>query len=370
MGAARPWLGSDMIIFDAHLDLAWNAMDWNRDLRLAVEKIRAAEKAAGMIDKGRGAGTVSFPELRRGKVAIFIATLLARLLRSGAMPAIQRYAAMPAAYAAAYGQLAYYRGLEQQGLLRWIKDWPALEAHVRDWQGNENPASLPLGFILSMEGADPVLSPEQVEEWWQAGLRIIGPAHYGVSPYAHGTGTEGGLFPPGKPLLKTMEKVGMILDVTHLSDQCFDEALETFGGPVLASHHNCRALVPDQRQLTDDQIKRLIARGAVIGTALDNWMLYKGWVRGQSDPKLVKLEDMCDHIDRVCQLAGNARHAAIGTDLDGGFGKEQSPHDLDTIADLQKVPDLLRRRGYQEADVDGIMHGNWLRFFKDAWTRK
>jgi membrane dipeptidase len=358
-----------MIIFDAHLDLAWNAIDWNRDLRLPVEKIRQLEKDAGLTDKGRGCNTVSFPELRRGKVAVFIATLLARLLRIGAMPAIQRYSSMAAAYGAAYGQLAYYRGLEQQGVLRWIKDWPTLDAHVREWQKNENSTSLPLGFILSMEGADPVLSPEQIDEWWQAGLRIIGPAHYGVSPYAHGTGTEGGLFPPGKPLLKAMERVGMILDVTHLSDQCFDEAMDIYGGPLLASHHNNRTLVPNQRQLTDDQTKRLIGRGAVIGHALDSWMLHKDWIRGESDPKMVKLEDVCDHIDRVCQLAGNARHVAIGTDLDGGFGKEQSPHDLDTIADLQNVPAMLRRRGYKEAGVEGIMYGNWLRFFKEAWTK-
>ena len=161
----------------------------------------------------------------------------------------------------------------------------------------------------------------------------------------------------------------MILDVTHLSDQCFDEALEIYGGPVLASHHNCRALVPNQRQLTDDQVKRLVARGAVIGTALDAWMLHPGWVRGESKPEElgVKLEAMVDHIDRVCQLAGNNRHAAIGTDLDGGFGLEQSPCDLDTIADLQKFPDLLRKRGYKEDDVRAILHGNWVRFFREAW---
>jgi membrane dipeptidase len=359
-----------MIIFDAHLDLAWNAIDWNRDLRLSVGKIRQAEKEAGMTGKGRGCNTVSFPDLRRGKVALFIATLLPRLLRIGAMPAIQRYSSMQAAYAAGCGQLAYYRALEKEGLLRWIKDAAALEAHVRDWVANENSATLPLGFILSMEGADCILSPEQVEEWWNAGLRIVGPAHYGVSPYAHGTGTEGGLFPQGPALLKNMEKVGMILDVTHLSDQCFDEALDIYGGPVLASHHNCRALVPDQRQLTDEQIKRLIDRGAVIGTALDDWMLYAGWVRGQSNPELVKLEAMIDHIDRVCQLAGNPRHAAIGTDLDGGFGKEQSPIDLDTIADLQRVPDMLRKRGYKDMDIEGIMYGNWVRFFKEAWKTK
>ena len=360
-----------MLIFDAHLDLAWNALDWNRDLRLSVSDIRRREREQGMTDKGRACNTVSFVELHRGKVAIFIATLLARLLRPKLMPAIQRYESMQAAYAAAHGQLMYYRALEREGYLRWLKDWPTLEAHVRAWQANEE-GNEPLGFILSMEGADPVLAPDQVEEWYEAGLRIIGPAHYGVSPYAHGTGTEGGLFPPGRPLLKEMARVGMILDVTHLSDQCFDEALDCYGGPVLASHHNCRALVPDQRQLTDEQIKRLIGRGAVIGTALDTWMLVPGWIRGQTTPELagVKLEAMVDHIDHVCQLAGNSRHAAIGTDLDGGFGKEQSPLDLDTIADLQRLPDLLRRRGYQDAAIEGILHGNWVRYFQEAWTRR
>lgn len=356
-----------MLIFDAHLDLAWNAIDWNRDLRLPVADIRRREREQGMDDKGRACNTVSFPELRRGQVGVFIATLLARLLRPKLMPAIQRFESMEAAYAAAHGQLAYYRALVTQGWLRFITDWPTLEAHVQAWESDPLPTE-PLGFILSMEGADPVLAPEQVQEWWDAGLRIIGPAHYGVSPYAHGTGTEGGLFPQGPALLKEMERVGMILDVTHLSDQCFDEALDLYGGPVLASHHNCRTLVPNQRQLTDDQIKRLISRGAVIGTALDSWMLYPGWIRGVTQPEVVGLEAMIDHIARVCELAGNAHHAAIGTDLDGGFGREQSPRDLDTIADLQRVPDLLRKRGFDEAAIRGILHGNWVRFFRDAWA--
>jgi membrane dipeptidase len=361
-----------MIVFDAHLDLAWNAIDWNRDLLQPVAAIREREREQGLSGNGRGCNTVSFPELRRGKVAVFIATLLARSLNFKLKPSFQRYASMEAACAAAWGQLAYYSSLEKQGTLRWIKDGPTLEAHIRGWRGDLS-GEQPLGFILSMEGADPVLSADQVEEWWRAGLRIIGPAHYGVSPYAHGTGTAGGLFPQGRPLLEAMERVGMILDVTHLSDQSFDEALEAYGGPVLASHHNCRALVPDQRQLSDDQIRRLIARNAVIGTALDDWMLYPGWVRGSTTPEEsgVEMATMIDHLDHVCQIAGNARHAAIGTDLDGGFGREQSPYDLDTIADLQRLPDLLRRRGFGAADVESVMYGNWVRFFMAAWsTRK
>ncbi|HMF12011.1 MAG TPA: membrane dipeptidase [Gemmataceae bacterium] len=359
-----------MIIFDAHLDLAWNAVDWNRDLRLPVEEIRRLEREQGMTGKGRGVGTVSFPALRKGKVAIFIATLLARQLRSTGLTAVHRYSSMPAAYAAAYGQLAYYRAMEQEGVLRWIRDRPALEAHLSAWKTEEN-RQQPLGFILSMEGADPVLAPDQVQEWYDAGLRVIGPAHYGPSPYARGHNVEGGLFEQGPALLREMERVGMILDVTHLSDQCFYEALDIYGGPVLASHHNCRSLVNDPRQLTDDQIKRLIGRGAVIGAALDAWMMVSGWVRGQTTPEQagVELEHVVDHIDGVCQLAGNARHAAIGTDLDGGFGREQSPLDLDTIADLQRLPELLRKRGYDEEAIEGIAHGNWVRFFREAWSR-
>ena len=354
-----------MLAFDAHLDLAWNAIDWNRDLRLPVSEIREIE--AGMEAKGRGCNTVSLPDLRRGKVAVCIATLLPRLFRPNLMPAIQRYSSMEAAYACSYGQLAYYRALEQKGHLRWIKDAATLQSHVQTWLKDEETTTEPLGFILSMEGADSVLSPDQVKEWFDAGLRIIGPAHYGVSPYAHGTGTEGGLFPEGPALLKAMQEVGMILDVTHLSDQCFDEAMDIYGGPVLASHHNCRTLVPNQRQLTDEQIKVLISRGAVIGAALDNWMLFPGWIRGETDPKNVQLEAMVDHIDHVCQLAGNAKHSAIGTDLDGGFGKEQSPSDLDTIADLQKLPAMLEKRGYDQDAIRGIMYENWVNFFVKAW---
>lgn len=363
--------GASRLIFDAHLDLAWNALDWNRDLRLPVAEIRRREQEQGMTQKGRGCGTVSFDALRKGRVGLFIATLLARLIRPNLMPAIQRYESMEGAQAAAYGQLAYYRTLEKNGLLRWIKDRASLLNHVERWRSctDDEATREPLGFILSMEGADPVLCPEEVQEWWDAGLRIIGPAHYGVSPYAHGTGTEGGLFARGPALLREMERVGMILDVTHLSDQCFDEALDVYGGPVLASHHNCRALVPDQRQLTDEQIKRLIQCGAVIGAAMDTWMLVPGWVRGQTTPEQanVTLDTVVDHIDRVCQLAGNARHAALGTDLDGGFGKEQSPLDLDTIADLQTVPELLRRRGYDADAIEGILYRNWVRFFEQTW---
>lgn len=350
-----------MLIFDGHLDLAMNALEWNRNLELNVSEIRKAE--TGMTEKGRARGTTTFPEMRQGEVMLALATVISRTQRSGnPRPGA---ACQEISYAKAQGQLAYYRVLESQGKVQMLVDWPALENHLQLCQ--EDPAQTPLGFILSMEGADPIVWPEQVESWWEDGLRVVSLSHYGLSAYAYGTGTEGGLTELGKPLLQAMDQVGMILDLTHLADQAFWEALEVFQGPVLASHNNCRALVPDTRQFTDEQVRAIIERNGVMGVALDTWMLYPGWVKGETPNTVVNLQSVTDHIDHICQLAGNANNAGIGSDLDGGYGTEQCPHDLDTIADLQKIPDLLCRRGYPEADIHRIMYGNWVRFFREAW---
>jgi membrane dipeptidase len=249
-----------------------------------------------------------------------------------------------------------------------IRDVAGLRRHVELWKSP--PANAPIGYILSLEGADSILTPGHLERAYEQGLRAIGPAHYGPGTYAQGTHATGGLGPRGRDLLAEMERLGMILDATHLCDDSFWEALDHFHGHVWASHNNCRQLVNDGRQFSDAQIEALIARGAVIGAALDAWMMVPGWIRGSTTPQQagVTLEHLVDHIDHVCQLAGNARHAGIGTDLDGGFGREQCPQDLDTIADLPRIATLLAQRGYSEADIAGIMHGNWIRFLQQAWS--
>jgi len=353
-----------MIVIDAHLDLSWNALNWNRDLKMTVPEIRNLE--AGMQERGRGTNTVSLSELRKGEVAVCLATLLARSNPTG--KTMLDFRSPEIACAMAQGQLAYYRILEDQKHLRMLRNWKSLERHLQEWKTSQGTAC-PLGFILSMEGADPILSPKQIPFWWEQGLRAVGLAHYGVSSYAHGTACEGGLTARGPELLSAMEEVGMILDVTHLADESFWQAVDLFKGPIFASHNNCRALVPGDRQFSDDQIRYLIQREAVIGAAFDAWMLFPNWVSGETKNSVVSLEAVVDHIDHICQLAGNAQHTAIGSDLDGGFGTEQSPGDLGTIADLQKIPALLRKRGYAEPDVEAIMHGNWLRFFRTAWSK-
>jgi len=358
------------LIFDAHLDLAWNAVSFNRDLTLPVDDLRRREE--GMDDhKARKKLTTSLPELRRGGVALCVATLLARggpeqKFQSGYKRTDLDFATQSIAYAAAHAQLAYYQLLEKQGHLRMIRTRRDLDAHYD--AAVKNPTGVPLGIVLSMEGADPIVSPDQAAEWFGNGLRAIGPAHYGRSHYAYGTATNGPLSEGGVRLLKEMQRLGIALDVTHLSDDSMAQALDLFDGPVLASHHNCRALVPGDRQLTDEQIKRLVQRDAVIGAALDAWMLYPNWERGKTTPESsgVTLQTVADHVDRVCQLAGSTRHSAIGSDLDGGFGTEQTPLDLKTIADMQNIAPILSQRGYGEDDINAIFHGNWLRFFRRA----
>ena len=195
----------------------------------------------------------------------------------------------------------------------------------------------------------------------------MGLAHYGPGRYAGGTGTSSGLTDMGRALLPRLAEVGIALDLTHLSDAAFWQAIEAFDGPVHVSHGNCRALVPNQRQLSDDQIRAVAERGGVIGAALDAWMLQPGWVKGQSRREGVGLERVCDHVAHVCELDRKHRHAGLGSDLDGGFGTEQSPEGLETVADLARVGGMLAARGFGADDVRRVMHGNWVGWLRTAW---
>jgi len=352
-----------MLLIDAHLDLAWNALGWNRDLCREVSDIRDAER--DMTGKARGRNTVSLPELRKAGIGISIVTVLSRANAAGKHSIDFRN--QDIASATALGQLAYYRLLERRGLCNMIEDLPALERAYAAWQ--TEPDTAPFGFILSMEGADPIVDPSHTEAWFQQGLRLVGLAHYGPSAYAYGTGSEGGLTPAGHDLLRVMEELGIILDLTHLADDAFWESLEKFHGPVIASHNNTRSITPGQRQFSDDQIRAIIERNGVIGAAFDAWMMAPGWTEDRNGRAPILIEHAVDHIDHICQIAGNANHVAIGSDLDGGFGTEQSPDDMDTIADLQNLTSILAVRGYSSTDIEGIFHANWMNFFRRSWKK-
>lgn len=351
-----------MFTIDAHLDLSMNALEWNRDTRLPVSAIN--EREAGFNDKpDRGKATVSLPELKKGNTGLVVATQIARYVAPG--NPLPGWHSPEQAWAHTQGQLAWYRAMEEAGEMVQINDLSALNDHVEHWNNEK-----PIGYILSLEGADSLVTLHHLEKAYAYGLRAVGPAHYGPGRYANGTNSTGHLNNEGKELLREMEKLNIILDATHLCDDAFWDAMNIFKGHIWASHNNCRALVDHNRQFSNEMIKELISRGAVIGGALDAWMMVPGWVRGESTPVNMNcnLEVLIDHLDHICQLAGNSLHIGIGSDLDGGYGKEQCPYDLDTIADLQNVPALLEKRGYKKEDIENVMHGNWLRFLQRAWA--
>src|SRR5689334_21581852 len=356
-----------MFIIDAHLDLSMNVLEWNRDLTKPVAEINKRE--TNLSDKpDRAKATVSLPELRKGNIGLVVATQIARYVAPG--NPLPGWHSPQQAWAQTQGQLAWYKAMQADGEMKMITDITALNEHIELWMNDEPNDNKPVGYILSLEGADSLVTVQHLETAYEYGLRAVGPAHYGPGRYANGTDATGGLQAAGKELLKEMARLNMILDATHLCDDAFWDAMRVFNGPVWASHNNCRALVNHNRQFSDDMIKTLIGRGAVIGGALDAWMMVPNWVRQQSTPESMhcNLEKLIDHMDHICQLAGNALHIGIGTDLDGAFGKEQCPYDLETIADLQKLPQLFAKRGYSAGDIENIMHGNWLRFLRKAWS--
>jgi membrane dipeptidase len=355
-----------MFTIDAHLDLSMNALEWNRDLRKTVAEINDREK--GLTDKpDRSNAVVSLSELRKGNIGLVVGTQIGRYVAPG--NPLPGWHSPEQAWAQTQGQVAWYKAMEEDGEMVQVNDLESLEKHIKLWNDGASNHLKPVGYILSLEGADSIVTINNLERAYNYGLRAVGPAHYGTGRYAQGTDATGFMGPKGHELLKEMERLNIILDATHLCDDSFWEALNNFKGHVWASHNNCRALVDHNRQYSDEMIKELINRGAVIGAALDAWMMVPNWVRGVSTPKEMNcnLDVMADHIDHICQLAGNALHVGIGSDLDGAFGREQCPYDLETIADLQKVPSLLKKRGYNDTNVENMMHGNWLRFLRKAW---
>ncbi len=351
-------------LIDVHLDLAWSGIYWNRDLTLTLEEVRASEK--GMTDiPVRGRNTVTFPELRKANVKVCLGTVLVRAKPDvnppgGATRRDLDYRNQTLAAAVGHSHVHYYQELERQGEVRLIRTKSDLQAH---WAA-ENERRI--GLILAMEGADPIVEPSLAEYWWNLGLRCVGLTHYGQGAYGMGTGFEGGITPKGYELLKEFQRLGMIVDLTHSAEPGFYQILDAFEGNVLASHNMVRALTPGDRQFSDEQLKRLIERNAVIGMAFDAWMLSPGWVIHKTDPSVVGLDAVANHIDYICQMAGNVNHVGIGTDLDGGFGTEQTPRDMDSIVDVHKLDEILTKRGYSQADIEAIFYGNFLRLLSNA----
>ena len=375
-----------LLIIDGHLDMAFNALFYRRDLTQSIQVLREREGGVGSTPSNHpdslerkkrleipssGAATVCLPEMRAGGVGIMLSTIMCRVQAPGPRSS-NAMRTQQAAHAAGRSHLAYYQALERKGEISFIRDSEDLDACVASWE--KPTAETPVGLILTMESADPIMGPDQVEEWWEAGLRSVSLTHFGANTYGHGTGTAGGLYAPAYPLMDALRDVGMVLDLTHASDLTFWQIMDYWDGPLHASHCNCRALVRGQRHLSDEMIKAIVERDGVIGMVFAEPMLNPECdfddLSTRPSSATRTMSAVVEHLDHICQLTGNSDHVAIGTDLDGGFGREMSPTNLDTIADLQKFLGILKEHGYSEEDVAKIAHGNLLRLFRNAWSEE
>lgn len=344
---------SRLPIVDSHLDLAEAFTLFGRDVTLEVAEIRAREQ------RTENQATVSLPELERGNVAVIIATVtpgfLAADVGPGFGPQSALYSTPQEAEAQALSQIDLYEQWASQGRIRLVKSGTDLDHHLRLWQADNKP-----GLVLLMEGADPIVEVADLRSWWRRGLRMIG-LTFGNTRYGAGVGggssalRQDGLTTNGVRLLEAMAELGFIWDVTHLTEAGMWEGLAMDIGPVCATHANAQALTPTNRHLSDEVIREISARNGVFGIVLYNGFLDPRWIADKTI--YVSLADQArKHAEYIANLTA-WKHVGIGSDLDGGFGLEGSPIEIDTVADIGKfgavLPDEAR---------DGVVSGNWLAF--------
>lgn len=350
-----------MIIVDAHEDIAYNALCYGRDYRRSALETRRLETDPALIAR-RGSATIGLPDSLLGRVALVFSTIFVAPDDGDAANQAWSnftYKTPQQAYKLGSDQLDYYNRLaDESDKVRLIKTIADLDAVLQTWEDDKTTADHKQGLVLLMENADPILEPRQFEEWYERGVRIVGPAWAGTR-YAGGTGHPGPLTKLGYELLNVMSDFKAILDLSHLAEESCLQALDHYDGTVIASHSNPRSFRNTDRHLTDAIIRQLAERDGVMGIVLYNRFLSDDWATGDPKSKL-PLSRVIDAIDYVCQLTGNATHVGIGTDFDGGFGKESTPEDLDTVTDLMKIGDALKVRGYSPADIEAIMGGNMI----------
>jgi membrane dipeptidase len=341
------------LVVDAHEDLAYNALTLGRDPRKSAHATRAQEPPQG----ADGIATVGLPDFLAGNVRIVFATIYVSP-ESSATSVGKKYKTPEQAEALAQEQLAYYALMAADPRVSLITNRSDLARVV-------NSPEPRLGMALLMEGADPIVAPQDVGKWFDAGVRLIGPA-WSQTRYSGGTGKPGPLTELGKQLMREMSKHKLVLDTSHMAEESFFQALDLFSGPVIASHSNVRKFVPTDRQLSDEMIRALVKRDGVIGAVFYNQFLQYQWRQNGANNNAVTFATVIDHIKYICDLAGSARHCGIGTDFDGGFGAEATPKEIDTVADLQKFGDALADAGFADDDVRAMMGGNWLRLLERA----
>lgn len=355
------------LIIDSHEDLAWNMQALNRDYtRSAAETRRIEAGSENVIHNGNT--LLGWDDFQRSRTAVVFTTLFATPQRKkmGEWDS-QVYQNFDQAHQLYRTQLESYHRLadNHSDKFRLVLNTKDLDEVLAHWAGDQK--DHPVGMVVLMEGAEGVRKPSELDEWWENGVRIIGPAWTGTR-FCGGTHEPGPLTKDGRLLLSAMAEIGMTLDLSHMDELAARQALDEYPGAVIVSHANAAALLPGytgNRLLKDDVIRGTIERNGIIGVMPILPFLKNGWVPTEGRQGLTLESTFVAQIDHVCQLAGDALHVGIGTDYDGGFGVECAPQDVDTIADLQKLDKILTQRGYTRTDVAAILGLNWQRHLQE-----
>jgi membrane dipeptidase len=353
------------LIVDSHCDLAWNMLNYGRDYTRSAAETRQKE-AGSLAAEKNGDSLIGWPDYQRGHVAVVFSTLFAAPARAkeGDWDKLC-YASYDQAYRLYLDQMHIYQELadSKPDYFRLICSQTELHDHITEWRDPVREKN-PVGLVILMEGADAIRSEDDLAEWYELGLRLIGLAWSGTR-YSGGTRQPGPLTEDGRRLLRAMAEFNFVLDLSHMDEQSALEALDLYEGPIVATHVNCLALLPifpSNRHFSDQVLRGIIQRDGVIGNVPLNSFLKPGWARKSgSRREEVPLDMLAAHMDHICQLAGDSLHAGIGSDFDGGFGLQSVPPEIDTVADLQKLVPLLASRGYSESDTSNILGQNWIR---------
>jgi membrane dipeptidase len=354
-----------MIVVDAHQDIAFNALCFNRDYHRPVLQTRQLEAGTETL-RHAGVATIGLPDALLGRVAVVFSTVFVAPYTGKNEPWDKLvYKDANDAYRLASQQLDYYQRLmDESDKIRLIQSLADLDAVLATWADGTEVNTHQQGLVILMENADPIIEPKQFEEWYARGVRLVGPAWAGTR-YCGGTGAPGPLTPLGRELLDVMNDFNAILDLSHMAEEAYWEALDRYSGVVIASHSNPRHFRDTDRHLSDEMIRRLAERDGVMGIVMYNRFLSETWTKG--DPKSkVPLAVVTAAIDHVCQLTSSAAHVGIGSDFDGGFGAESTPEGIDTVGDLLNIGAALRAKGYSEDDVAAVSGGNMLRKLRQS----
>ncbi|HSB66193.1 MAG TPA: membrane dipeptidase [Anaerolineales bacterium] len=359
---------SEPMLVDAHEDLAWNMLSFGRDYTFAAAETRRHEQGS-QTPELNGDTLLGWPDYQQGRVAIVFSTLFAAPNRHKLGDwDHQCYANEEEAHAIYSRQLDAYDQLagDHPDMFRKIEKLADLQSVLQHWQ-REDSGEHPVGLVVLMEGAEGVRQPGELEDWYQRGVRIIGPAWAGTR-FCGGTREPGGLTSEGYALLQKMAELGYTLDLSHMDEAAALQALDSYRGSIIASHANALALLKgsdSNRHLTDQVIQGLLERGGTIGIVPQNSFLKPGW-RETGGRASISLDYMVAQIDYICQMAGNALHVGIGSDFDGGFGLPSVPVEIDTIRDLRKLIPILNQKGYTQVDIAAILGKNWLVYLQNT----